>query len=476
MGEANETGLYTNGGYDIFVARYNADGTLAWAKQAGGTGSDFSYSIASLGEGSCVVTGYFTGIATFGKDEPNETVLDSVTENSMIFVARYNPDGTLAWAKKAGGLNLDKARAVAATGSGGSAITGKFKATAVFGEGEANETTLEASLNYDIFVAGYNGDGTLAWAKRAGGSSSQEEVGRGIASPGDGSCLATGFFSDTTVFGPSEASQTNLVSAGSSDIFIARYEGPSDVSSPLWITDYNGDGTSDIAIFREGSGLWAVRGVTRVYFGSSSDETVPGDYNGDGTTEIGIFRGDSGLWAIRSTTRAYFGSGSDLPEPGDYDGDGTADIGIFRYNSGLWAISGVTRAYFGGSADLPASGYYDGDSTKDIGIFRGSSGLWAIRNVTRVYFGSSSDTIVPGDYDGDGTWETGIFRGDSGLWAIRDVTRSYFGSSEDQPVPGDYKGKGKDDIGIYRDSSGLWAISGVSRVYYGGSGDVPVTR
>jgi len=36
--------------------------------------------------------------------------------------------------------------------------------------------------------------------------------------------------------------------------------------SPHWIYDYNGDGTSDIAIFREGSGLWEVRGVTRVYF------------------------------------------------------------------------------------------------------------------------------------------------------------------------------------------------------------------
>jgi beta-lactamase superfamily II metal-dependent hydrolase len=252
---------------------------------------------------------------------------------------------------------------------------------------------------------------------------------------------------------------------------------PSPVSqAPSWIYDYNGDGTSDIAIFREGSGLWAVRGITRVYFGSSTDETVPGDYNGDGTTEIGIFRGTSGLWAIRGATRAYFGSGSDLPEPGDYDGDGTADIGIYRSASGLWAIQGVTRIYFGGAADLPASGYYDGDSAKDIGIFRGSSGLWAIRNVTRVYFGSSSDRIVPGDYNGDGVWETGIFRGSSGLWAIRGVTRSYFGSGVDQPVLGDYRGDGKDDIGIYRGSSGLWAISGVSRVYFGGSGDVPVER
>jgi beta-propeller repeat-containing protein len=253
---------------------------------------------------------------------------------------------------------------------------------------------------------------------------------------------------------------------------------PTIIESPVspWIHDYNGDGTSDIAIFRESAGLWAIRGITRFYFGSSDDETVPGDYNGDRTTEIGIFRPSSGLWAIKSTTRAYFGSGGDLPEPGDYDGDGTTDIGIFRYNSGLWAIRGVTRVYFGSTEDSPAPGYYDGSSTKDIGIFRGSSGLWAIRNVTRLYFGSSLDSIVPGDYNGDGTWEAGIFRGSSGLWAIRGVTRNYFGESLDNPVPADYQGDGRDDIGIFRDSSGLWAISGVSRVYFGAPGDLSVTR
>ena len=80
--------------------------------------------------------------------------------------------------------------------------------------------------------------------------------------------------------------------------------------------DFNGDGTNDIGIFRESSGLWAIRGVTRVYFGSIGDEAMPGDYNGDGTVDIGLFRGSSGLWAVKDVTRAYFGGSTDEPLPG----------------------------------------------------------------------------------------------------------------------------------------------------------------
>ena len=77
--------------------------------------------------------------------------------------------------------------------------------------------------------------------------------------------------------------------------------------------DYNGNGTSDIALFRKLTGLWAIRGVTRSYFGGSTDEPVPGDYDGDTTEEIGIFRATSGLWAIKAVTRAYFGGVGDIP-------------------------------------------------------------------------------------------------------------------------------------------------------------------
>lgn len=240
--------------------------------------------------------------------------------------------------------------------------------------------------------------------------------------------------------------------------------------------DYNGDGASDAAIFRQSSGLWAIKGITRVYFGSGSDRPIPGDYNGDGTADIGIYRGNSGLWAVRGVTRSYFGGSADIPVPGDYNGDGECDMGIFRPNSGLWAIKGITRVYFGGNGDRPIPVDFSGDGTSGAAIFRPSSGLWAIHGLSRIYFGNNSDIPIYGNFNTDPTVDPGIFRASSGLWAVRNVTRVYFGSGADQPVWGDYNADSRDDIAIFRPAAGLWAIRGISRLYYGTAGDIPITR
>jgi hypothetical protein len=84
--------------------------------------------------------------------------------------------------------------------------------------------------------------------------------------------------------------------------------------------------------------------------------TMAADFDGDSRNDIAIFRPASGLWAVRGVTRAYFGQNGDEPRPGDYDGDGIADIAVFRENSGLWAVRGVTRAYFGSSGDTALQG------------------------------------------------------------------------------------------------------------------------
>ena len=281
-------------------------------------------------------------------------------------------------------------------------------------------------------------------------------------------------------------SEATEVSSNSSGIDFPLYKKgavptPTVTPSPHYLNssidsgDYDGDGTSDIAVFRPSSGLWAIQGLTRVYFGGGSDQPACGDYDGDGTSDIAIFRDSSGLWAIRGISRTYFGSRADMPLPGDYNGDGVCDIGIFRGATGLWAIKGETRVYFGATGDWPVP-YNGAQLEKYFAIYRPASGLWAVKNSTRCYFGIAIDQPVPANYEGlyPDTAQLGIFRGTNGLWAVREITRVYYGGASDKPVPGNYRGNWGADITIFRETSGLWSVRGLTRVYFGQSGDIPV--
>ncbi len=225
-GEPNETVLVA--GYfdhlNIFIARYNPDSTLAWAKWAGGDFDDRANGITTLSDDSTVVTGRFLYFMIFGKGEPNETVLDCKQwdeDLSDIFIARYNPDGTLAWAKQAGGKGDDRARGITTLSDNSTVVIGSFGRPATFGKGEANETVLEATEGLGFFLARYNHDGTLAWAKRAGGTSS--DYGNGFTTLSDNSTVITGSFWGTAIFGEGEPNETVLVPDGDGDIFVARY-------------------------------------------------------------------------------------------------------------------------------------------------------------------------------------------------------------------------------------------------------------
>jgi len=186
------------------------------------------------------------------------------------------------------------------------------------------------------------------------------------------------------------------------------------VGTPL--SDFDGDGETDIAIYRTASGVWWINpsGPGTAYpvgfGGDSSDIAVAGDYDADAKTDITIYRAASGVWWIypSSTGTPYAvgfgGHSSDIPAPGDYDGDGEADIAIYRAASGVWWIrpSGTATPYavgFGGHpSDMPVPGDYDGDGEADIAIYRAASGVWWIYPSTTgtpyaVGFGGHSSDI-----------------------------------------------------------------------------------
>jgi len=220
-GESNQTILTSAGRSDIFVARYNPDGTLSWAKRAGGEFVDKSCAITALSDNSTVVTGNFYASATFGLGESNQTIL-TCTGIYDIFIARYNPDGTLSWAKRAGGSCVCYSYGITTLSDDSTVVTGKFFESATFGLGEPKQTILTSSGEYDLFIARYNADGRLSWAKRAGGSVSVE--GYGITMLSNDSTVVTGTFYASAIFGECEPNKTTLSAPEGLDIFIARFE------------------------------------------------------------------------------------------------------------------------------------------------------------------------------------------------------------------------------------------------------------
>ena len=105
--------------------------------------------------------------------------------------------------------------------------------------------------------------------------------------------------------------------------------------------DYNGDGRSDLAVWRPSTGVWWVHGVLTAQWGLPGDVPVPADYNGDGRTDLAVWRPSTGVWWVRGIQTLAWGKPGDVPVVGDYNGDGRADLAIWRPSTGVWWVHGV---------------------------------------------------------------------------------------------------------------------------------------
>lgn len=236
IGEATETTIPLGNSTQLCAARFEFDGSLTFVKTGQPSDSKFhvAHSISAFPDGSFVMAGKRGGSMTLGAGEPNATTLSSGTD---IFIAKFNNNGTLAWARNfvqssLGSVSSDFATA-AACGDGTTAFTGYvtnftgggFPATFTFGAGEANQTSIIIDNEDTLINARFNGDGTLIFAKRAAGSMVQIlDGGTRVSTFSDGSFVTTGFTSlNSTIFGTGEANQTTLTTNGGNAAWIARY-------------------------------------------------------------------------------------------------------------------------------------------------------------------------------------------------------------------------------------------------------------
>jgi hypothetical protein len=245
-------------------------------------------------------------------------------------------------------------------------------------------------------------------------------------------------------------------------------------ANPVTVADFDGDGDTDVSIYRPSTGGWYIEGKNPVFFGLAGDVPVPGNYDGDIDADISVFRPSVGGWYVQGGGPVFFGLNGDIPVPANYDGGGNDDIAVFRPAVGGWYRQGQDAVFFGLNGDIPVPGDYDGDGDDDIAVYRPSVGGWYIQGQEPVFFGLNGDVPVPGDYDGDGNDEIAVFRPSVGGWYVQGMATQFFGLSGDIPVPGSYDADDAYERAVFRRTTGAWFIEGGTTQFLGGAGDIPL--
>ncbi len=273
-----------NGTNDIFIAKYNSNGLLLWAKSAGGTSDDFASSvILDIKSGFVFICGnYLSPTISF-----NVVLTNPNIQKARIYVAIFNPtNGAAVTAKDGGGANSNAmANSLTSDASGNIYLVGQYNGASVSisgmalpvsgltdaflakynflvnvftfqwvrttvgaGNDFASAVTVDGTDVYltgvfdshdlsfaslkifngngvskEVFFAKYSSSGVPQWAKAAGGTG--DDISTCITKDGLGKIWVGGYFSSPVLnFPASNALPLTNLAQGTSDVFLAKIQ------------------------------------------------------------------------------------------------------------------------------------------------------------------------------------------------------------------------------------------------------------
>ncbi|MBI4823856.1 MAG: SBBP repeat-containing protein [Nitrospirae bacterium] len=150
------------GSWDIFLIKYDSNGTKLWSKQAGTPSWDEAWAVAVDKDGNAYVAGYTGG------------GLDGLKSSGAfdLFLIKYGSNGNKLWVKQTGTAENDYAHAVAVDANGNAYVSGYTEG----GLGGVNRG------DADPFVVSFSPKGRKLWTYQTGTSSGDYAFGVAVDS------------------------------------------------------------------------------------------------------------------------------------------------------------------------------------------------------------------------------------------------------------------------------------------------------
>ncbi|HEY5922842.1 MAG TPA: hypothetical protein VIV11_14285 [Kofleriaceae bacterium] len=203
-----------------------ATGKPGWQSAFGGFGIDSPRGIAVGGDGSVYVCGYIEGETDFGGSIGKK----KSAGKSDAFVAKFGPDGKLAWAHTFGAAREDSANAIAVKGDK-VVVAGTF-----LDELKVGTFTKKSAGSDDLFIASFDKDGNADWLWTAGGIDSDGV--NAIAAMPDGGWVIGGSFKDALEITAGAKPAFLKAQGGSTDAILIKLAAGGDTE---WVKQFGGN-------------------------------------------------------------------------------------------------------------------------------------------------------------------------------------------------------------------------------------------
>ncbi|MDR4469758.1 MAG: right-handed parallel beta-helix repeat-containing protein [Nitrospira sp.] len=356
------------------------------------SGSSQGNGAAMDASGNTYLTGRFTGSITFGS-----STLQSAGGQD-VFVVKYNTEGNVVWARRAGGTANDTGAGISVSGNG-VYVAGSIGDIANFNTpslGGSNELTAWGAT--DGFLAKYDTDGNVLWIRRMGGAI--EDVANCVSAVGS-AIYVGGSFKETANFNTPSDGSTNTLTAAHvttySDGFVAKFD---DAGTFLWAKRMGGilfNSTNVYGIAADANGVYATGDYSSTINFNTPHDPSSNTITSSGNNDLFIAGWDASgsfQWA-RSAGGA---SDNDKGNAVAVSSSGVYVTGSFRGTTATFSGTTINSAQStsGNEAFLAK---YDASGTlqwvRRAGSVNGDNGFGIAANTDNVY--------IVGNFNGGGT-------------------------------------------------------------------------